>query len=438
MVLSRALHNLALIVLIASGAVFAAGCGQSLFDAHGGGRDGGGGDDDGGGDGDVPDTCAAPCIADAAADFDGSPGGKGNHWRYLDDNRNRTWTPMTAAAGSAQVGVDARNSFRRCADDPLSAACKALPGALFVTTGGRGSRAEPAIEFAAAEARTIRIAFRAHAPAGDHKIRLYRNSREDVLFTMPAAAGVTVEHQVTVDAVPGDRFLVAISADTDPGGAVALHVFVNGASATFPATCGLAVPFSVPGTMGNTVDDLCRGELRSFVNDMPGELPHLAGPYTELGDAAYFENSYYEATAPLSSSTAMTVQLWLQIESSPAPDGWVFSNIDGDTGGGLALRFAGSTSKLVVSVVQSTNPTTYASQSVPIAAATSWHFVRVVHASDAVSICVDGVKVGSGPLTGPRTSGKPVNLGRNVGDSSTYFIGETDDVRVFFEALPCD
>ncbi len=51
-----------------------AGCGESLFDAHGK-RDGGSGPgDDGGGtdgpDADVPDTCPDECLGDAAADFD--------------------------------------------------------------------------------------------------------------------------------------------------------------------------------------------------------------------------------------------------------------------------------------------------------------------------------------------------------------------------------
>ena len=85
-----------------------AACSQSLFDAHGPGG-GGGGDDDGSNTG--PATCNAPCLADAAVDFDGSATGKSKAWRYLDDHRDRTyeqariWPDIAAAP--------ARRFFRR-------------------------------------------------------------------------------------------------------------------------------------------------------------------------------------------------------------------------------------------------------------------------------------------------------------------------------------
>lgn len=433
MVLTRLPYNLALVILSILAAL-TTGCGQSLFDAHGSARDGGGDD---GGDGDVPDTCAAPCLADAGADFDGSAGGKGNHWRYLDDHRNRTWTPMTAGADT-QVGAEPGNSFKRCANTSSSDACSALPGALLVSTAGKTSAADPAIEYRVEEARVIRLAVRARVESGapGHAIRLYRNSREDVLFTLPATAGATVERQITVDALPGDRFLVAAAPD-NAGGAVALHVFVSDPRATFPVTCQIAVPFSVAGSMANTVDDLCRGELRSYVNGAPGAFPPLAGPYAEQGDAAYLENTYYEATEPLTSGDALTLQLWVQAESSSVGVGWELSNIDVDLGRGIGLRLD-TGGKLVASVVKSTSPLMYAEQSVNIVSPSSWHFVRVVHASDAVSICVDGKKLGGGALTGPLPSSAPVNIGRNVGDAGSYFGGSIDDVRVFLEALPCE
>lgn len=426
MVLSRALCTLLLI----------AGCGQSLFDAHGSGS-GGGKDGGGGGDGDVPDTCPEPCLADAGADFDGSSGGKGDHWRYLDDHRDHTWAAMASSAGK-QTGADPDNSFERCVGFSSSDACTALPGALLVSTSGAASAADPAIEYRVAAPRVIRIAVRARVASGGpaHAIRLYRNSREDVLFTLPATADLTTERQITVDAVPGDRFLVA-AAPEDAGGAVALHVFVSDPGATFPVTCQLAVPFTVPGSMANAVDDLCRGELRSYVNEMPGSFQLLPGPYAEQGDAAYFENSYYDTAEPLSSGDALTLQLWVQAESSGAGVGWELSNIDADLGHGIGLRLD-SGGKLVAAVVKSMSPVMYAEQSVDIAAPSSWHFVRVVHASDAVSICVDGKKLGGGALAGPLTSSAPVNIGRNVGDASSYFGGSIDDVRVFLEALPCE
>jgi hypothetical protein len=286
----------------------------------------------------------------------------------------------------------------------------------------------------------IRIAIRAHAPLGEHTIRLYRTSREDALVTVPAAAGVTVEGQITVDAVPGERILVAISPDTDARGAVSLHVFVSDPKATFPTTCQLAVPFSVPGSMVNTVDDLCRGDLRYFFNGSPSSPSTTpGGPYAEQGEFVYLENAYYEATQPLVPDNAMTIQLWLRAEGSPATDAWVLSNIDIDQGRGIALRLRSETNPtLRVSVVENTNPLTYANQDVPFATPLDWHFVRVVQANNAVSVCVDGKKAGGGALAGPSISIEPVTIGRNDGTNGIPLIGDVDDVRVFFEALPCE
>jgi hypothetical protein len=426
-VLSRALLALALV----------AGCGQSLFDAHGGGRDGGG-DGGGGGDGDVPDTCAAPCIADAAADFDGSPGGTGNRWRYLDDKRDHSWVPMTGTGG---VLVGTSGSIKKCAAD-LSAACKALPGALLVSTAGSTSPADPAVEYRSPDARVIQLAFRAQVAAGgpNHSIRLYRNSREDVLFTAPAAPGITVEHLVTVDAVAGDRFLVAVAPDGPTGGDVALHVFVSGTSKSFPSTCQLAVPFTVAGAATGHVEDLCRGEILAMNNTAP-DAPLLAmGPYAEEGMGGYVESSYYyEGTETLTPVDATTLQFWLKVESSSIPDSWVFSNIDVDIGNGLGLFFRNAGGpKLEASVVTNKSPLMYAIQSASYATFQSWHFVRVVQASNTGSICIDGIKAASGPLAGPSVSLRVPRLGRSASDTTTSFIGIFDDVRVFNEALPCN
>lgn len=433
MVLTQVLRPLSLVAWIA----LVAGCGQSLFDAHGEGRDGG----STGGDGDVPDTCQTPCLADAGADFDGSPGGKGDHWRYLDDHRDRTWLPMVADAG-AQVGADPGNSFKRCAGFSSSSACEALPGALLVTTAGKTSAADPAIEYRVEEPRVIQIAVRAHVESGGpaHAIRLYRNSREDVLFTLPTVAGATVERQITVDAIPGDRFLIA-AAPGDAGGAVALHVFVSDPRKSFPVTCQLAVPFTAQGSSSTTVDDLCRGELQSITTGAPSMPSLLAGPYSELGMGAYLENSYYDAGEPLTAASAMTIQLWLRAEGSMIAGEWVISNINADVGGGLGLQLKiDPTDGLVLeaSGVKTTNPATYAGPHAPYGTPFEWHFVRVVHASGQIGICVDGERVGGDALAGPVTSSAPVNIGRNASDSGSYLTGDVDDVRVFLEALPCE
>ena len=87
------LRTLALISCLAVGWT---GCKQSLFDSHGddGTGDGGGG---GGGDGAIPQSCPAPCVGDGGGDFDGTAMGSDGHWRYVEDAKNHTWAPMTAA-----------------------------------------------------------------------------------------------------------------------------------------------------------------------------------------------------------------------------------------------------------------------------------------------------------------------------------------------------
>src|SRR5690606_31269169 len=103
-------------------------------------------------------------------------------------------------------------------------ACGELRGALLVDSSGASP--DPAIEYESPDARVIQLALRAHVTGGPHRVRLYRNSREDVLFTAAAAPGAAVAHTITLDALPGDRFLVAIEPGDPAGGTAAVHLFV--------------------------------------------------------------------------------------------------------------------------------------------------------------------------------------------------------------------
>ncbi|HEX4420829.1 MAG TPA: hypothetical protein VH165_23095, partial [Kofleriaceae bacterium] len=184
-------------------------CSSSLFDdgSHKTTTGGGGGDDDDGGGGPVRD-CKAPCFADGAGDFNGTPGGATGHWRYLDDHRDRTWTPMTASAATMMTGADPGNHITTCAANPSAAACAGLPGALLVSSAGATSMADPALELTTPTSQVMQLSIHAFIPGGgnDQQIRIYRNSREDVLFTGTAAAGTTLDQAVTFDALAGDRF----------------------------------------------------------------------------------------------------------------------------------------------------------------------------------------------------------------------------------------
>ncbi|HWU86498.1 MAG TPA: LamG domain-containing protein [Kofleriaceae bacterium] len=436
MVLIRAL--VAMLLIAGAGA----GCGESLFDAHGrGGPDGGGGDDDGA----VPTTCPDPCLADAAADFDGSPGGKGGHWRYLDDRRDRTWTAMTLVSGE-MTGADPNDRIASCDEQSSAPACQGLPGALRVTSSA--AAADPAIEYRSPSTRVIKLSLRALAPAGgtEQRVRLYRNTREDVLFTATARSGELVEHAIVVDALEGDRFLIAIEPiGASEGGEVALHFFINGTSTRFPSTCQLAVPFSVPGSTDEHVDDLCGGEfavlqgsdtnlvIPSLRNDVFGQM--LMAGHVEPG-------LYYRSAEVLPTSSAKTIQLWFQLDMMlSTPNAWLFSDIDQDNGGGFGIQLDNTSGlKLEASIPTGGSPPTYTSQSVSYPGLNAWHFIRMVHANGMIAICLDGTRLTSVPLAGPSTTVPKYGsyLGRNRWDPSNSFIGALDDVRVFSSALPCE
>jgi hypothetical protein len=413
------------VVLIVAALLAVSGCGRLLFDAA---------------DDVSPGTCPAGCIADAAAAFDGSVDGADGRWRYVGDRRDHTWEPMVAVA-NAMVG-DLDNRIERCADRPLASACLALPGALLVTSSGTSSATDPAIEYVVPGARVVELALRVHVPGDgvEHRVRLYRNSREDVLFTASAAPGSTVEHAITLDAIPGDRLVVALEARGALGSATAVHLFVSDAGQAFPSSCELAVGFSDLDITGAAVDDLCRGALTSIINAQPAAPSLTAGPF-----AYHAKGVYLEPTLPLEGSrslvrAASTVQFWVRLEATTYLKSVAFSDIDEGNGGGLAIQFDGASGlQLEAAVVTSTNPVAYTSRRVGFPSPTSWHFVRVVHADDVVTFCIDGTRVASMPLPASGGPGSIPYLGKNATWAPpNEFIGSLDDVRVFSTALPCN
>jgi len=433
------LSRIVLVVALASG------CGQSLFDARGD-TDGGAGDD-GGTDGPVASTCPAGCIGDAAADFDGSPTGSTGRWRYLDDRRTRAWTPMTAA-GNVFTGADPNNKITTCAEEPTAPACAQLPGALLVSSAGATSAADPAIEYTVALTNIVQLTLRVHVPSGTpaQVVRIYRNSREDVLVTATAMPGVALDREITVDALAGDRFLVALAPEAMGAGNVAVQLFVNNTGAVFPSTCQLALSFSA--ATGNNVDNLCGADL-SYNDYNAATIPPVlgAGPFVEQGQAADITpDRYYEGTAILDRTGDSTVQMWVKHDALVDPYGaWVFSDEDLNAGGGLgAVIYNASGTVRTLDVVTCTdpgNPLMFALQSVAYPSDAAWHFLRITHTGGMVKICIDGRKAGefAVPATKLASTFAP-RLGRNVvwTPSGAFFDGSIDDVRAFTTALACD
>ncbi|CAN5909008.1 hypothetical protein BH11MYX3_BH11MYX3_47070 [soil metagenome] len=429
MVLIRALCVLAL----------AASCSQSLFDSHG---------STDAGNGTVPSSCPDPCLADAAGDFDGTPTGTTGHWRYLDDTRNRAWTAM--AGDITEVVGAGSNKITTCAKHGGAAACDALPGALLFTSTGATSTADPAIEVTTIQNQNVQLTLRVHVPNGEPEqiVRLYRNSREDVLFTATAMPGVTVEQVVTVDALAGDRFLLAVAPMAMGAAEVGVHLFVNPTGAVFPAKCQSAYSFNSAAT-STTIADQCGANTLTFM-DFTTTPPALVvlrdSAFPELGTAAdIVPDKYFESKSVLDKAGDTTTQMWVKIDVMPPSSNgaWVWSDQDLDLGGGLGVViYDPAAPKLgLSSCTNPNNPLEFVESTSPYNMELAWHFLRIVHTGGVVSVCVDGALKGMMSVpTGKLTSSYTPRLGRNViwTPSGAFVDGHLDDVRVFNTALPCN
>ena len=410
-------------------------CSQSLFDNHGPG-----------GDTNTVASCVAPCLADAAVDFDGTAAGKNQLWRYLDDHRDRTWAAMTPG-GSAMTGADPANRIASCTAKPGAAACAMLPGALLVSSAGATSPADPAIELSAPGQQVLQLALNAYLPSGpDQVIRLYRNSREDVLFTGLATAGKALEQTITVDALATDRFLVAVAPTAQGAADLGLRFVASSAGAVFPATCLLAVEFT--GATGNTVTDLCKGATLADLDDKQNPTPLALGadPFGRAGAAADIPGgTFYRSSQTIPQNTALTVQLWVLQRSivEALEPAWPFSDLDLDNAGGVGIAISGEPPQMIdaTTCTDAGDPLQFADAMAAWPEGGGWHFVRVVQTGGSLDLCIDGQRRASAPVAdgGLKTVFAP-HLGKNVrwNPAGEFFDGNIADVRVFTGALPCN
>lgn len=413
----------------------AAGCGQSLFDGNGGGSSG---------DAAPSATCPATCLADAGGDFDGSPGGRTGRWRYLEDPGSRTWQVMTTS-GATAIGSNPANVIASCAGDASAPACALLPGALLMSAAD-GAAPDPAIEFTADAAQVVSVTVRIAVPAGvaDQPIRLYRGSREDLLWKGTATAGMVLEQELTLDALPGDRLLLALVSTAAGADRVGVQMFVSATGAAFPASCQLGLSFAASTINAVTVDNLCGADFTG--NDDNGMWAPLteAGPYAEQGTAlALAPGQYLRGADVLSHDGDLTYQLWMRTDAvDPIYMGYALADYDLDVGGGLGIGVYDDNGALRLESGTCTSPD-------PLAFAVStaswqnggWHFVRVVHAEGKVTLCVDGARASSfDRAAGALVSTFPPYVGKNVRwlPAGAFYDGAIDDLRVFDGALPCD
>ncbi len=335
----------------------------------------------------------------------------------------------------------------------------AAGGALLMSSGT--SPIDPAIEFTTPRSmppQVIQLSLHAYLASGaDQTIRIYRNSRQDLLFTSPLTATHRVDHAVVVDALPGDRFLVAISG-TEAASEVGLQFHVNATGQPFPSSCQLALSFTgVDTTTTTTVQDPCsKYTSTSFVftaqSPMPTAMPvpfmQDPGPYPEqkpgifVGQGMFLRRDGPSPMNALDWSHDITVQLWTKPTMLGSIDSFLFADFDVDSCGGVALsvRATGGIDPRLT-LHGCTDPVTKSEADVTPAFPmdSGWHFVRVVRTAAGFDLCIDGAHVANLPVqpgavlsTNPPVLGKPV-----VDDEGASYVGGFDDVRAFAGALPC-
>lgn len=406
---------------------------QSLFD-----------EGNGEGSGQVASKCPSQCLGDAARDFNGTPGGAGDVWRYLDDHRDRTWTAMTVEGGR-MLGADGATAISSCVTKPAAPACAKIPAALLVNTAPSTGAFDPAIEFTLAAKTAVEINLRAWVPdAADlQQVLVYRNSREDLIYAGSALPGDLFERQLTVDAIAGDRLLVVVAAAAGGNGAneVGLEVFFSNTGGA--SHCQVAVNFEQP--MGNTIAAQCGANFNFLdyaASDAPLPPVLASGPYPELGSAASIAiGKYFKGADVLDKSGDFTLQYWMYVNAlDDLYDGWPVSDLDLDTGGGIGNAIYRRAEVRLDTTVGTTNGD-YVGANIEYPNLGKWQFVRVVHTGGKVSTCLNGKRVTSFDLAaGKLASNFPLYLGKNVrwNPQVAAYNGLLDDVRAFSAALPCE
>lgn len=425
-------------------AALVAGCNQSLFD-HGSTPTGG---DDAQG----PTTCPAPCVADAASDFDGGARGSTQLWRYLDDHRDHTWTAL--ATGPTMTGAS-MNKITTCATTPGAPACARLPGSLLFTSSGATSPADPAIELTAPTQQVLQLALRVHVPSDGRPqvVRLYRSAREDSLFTGTAMPGATLEAAVTVDALAGDRFLFSLAPTALGTTDVAVQMFVSETGDAFPKQCQLALTFEPTTVTGTQMKNQCGSAMLQSWNDASDPEVMVApafapGPFTESGMAGDFaEGHRLDSMVAADRSGDTTTQFWMKVDTLSdvyAAIGISDMDLDDNDPGGIAIdvfQFGGAVSIEGLTCTQG-SPTLYTQGTSAYPQETAWHFIRVVQKGDKLTGCLDGNKTFEADVPkGSAVSNYPLRIGRNSvwNPQASHLDGKLDDLRFFKGvALPCE
>lgn len=408
------------------------GCKQSLFDANGG--DGDNVDSGVTGDGMVQTTCGAMCLGDAGGEV-GDP-----KWQYLEDNRNRTWTAMTGTGPF--TGADPANKISSCAQGSAPA-CAALPGALLMSSAGSTGTADAAIAFKSDTKQVIKLSLRVRVEGNNAaQIRLYRNSREDALYTAIAQPGVTAEFAIQVDALANDRFVFALTPATTSVEDVAVELFINGTGMAFPQQCMMAVQWNTPQQSGLTLNDC--GMPLTYYDDSGTTTMQTAAiigeaPFAELDKGGtILPDHYFESGDLMDRSGPNTTQFWIKQTVVGFTNAATVSDADLNKPGGLGI-YLDTINTITAETCNDATNVTFVQATGAYPQDMKWHFVRVTQTSDTVALCLDGKRLASYaiPATGMQSNNHPF-IGRSPTNATEVLEGGIDDLRIYKGALPCE
>lgn len=452
--------------------VAASGCKESLFDSTiGGGEDDAsvspgidgapGGIDGGPGGPDASQSgpaCPEACRGDAVRDYDGTQGGTNGRWKYRDDPRDRTWSDLTAGTYNGMTalvgGGTPAAAIVDCRAYPGEAECAGDPTALLIVATASGGARDPALEFTVPATGAYQVTGDL-TPAADgdmHRLKIYRNTREDLL-AVAAVPGdtTTVPFSVDVEAVEGDRLLLVVEPATgSTARAFRLHMFVSEQIDAFPRACGVTVRFEDT-DMASITDD-CNQPYTARVGDGGSGYMDLTAPtyvasvIPELGQGVRLALDQYllPGSAPMNYSGDFTIQMWAQLSDYSWTYATMYADWNSDVPGGVYVDYDyDDTADTVTISAYVLRPPSGDSTGISFTwpSDEQWHHLRLVRNTTTGTwrACVDGQQAASTGLSGALelSSDTAPFLGRNVTYNPPYFAGAIDDVRVFSRAYPC-
>jgi hypothetical protein len=276
--------------------------------------------------------------------------------------------------------------------------------------------------------------------AAPQEIRVYRNTRADLLYHSIVDPGEETPLDLSIDVLAGDRLYIAVSeslaGEREPV-AIAAQLSPAGRFCPFALRFDeVTTPALLEECGGRTYT--ARRITSSSVGSVirPMTVPSVIAPH---GTAIRFNKGDYllPGEGSLDYSGSVSVQWWMRFpepgEFALNDETVVFSDTD-DTGA-LGLD-------VVVSTDGRVKPLFDGESSLFVSLSDhEWHHFRFVRDADAnmMYVCRDGHYIASRYLPATNvTSNHLPYIGHDGGLLAPYFNGVLDDIRVVYRALPCE